>query len=76
MSELDPDLVRSYRPGGWFAVLGPQVTVLLPPSQQARVAGIWELVLDGAGFDLTLDALIAEGIRDCRPSRWSPPRRG
>ena len=55
---------RSYRPGDWFGVFGEQATVVLPPSEKARVATIWALVDDGAGFDEVLDALIADGLRD------------
>lgn len=54
----------SFRRGDWYAVLGVHATVLLPPSEKARVARIWELVDDGAGFDETLDALISDGLRD------------
>lgn len=53
-----------FAPGGWFGVIGERATVLLPPSEKARVAGIWGLVDDGAGFDETLDALISGGLRD------------
>jgi hypothetical protein len=38
--------------------------VILPPTEKARVAALWEIVDDGAGFDETLDALIAEGLRE------------
>ena len=37
--------------GGWYAVLGDRVTLLLPGEERARVAGLWELVDDGADFD-------------------------
>ena len=57
-------LSRSYRPGDWFGIFGDQATVVLPPSEKARVARIWALVDDGAGFDEVLDALIADGLRD------------
>ena len=55
---------RSYRPGDWFGIFGEQATVVLPPSEKSRVAGIWALVDDGAGFDEVLDALIADGLRE------------
>jgi FHA domain len=55
---------RSYRPGDWFGIFGERVTVVLPPSQKARVARIWALVDDGAGCEEVLDALIAEGLRE------------
>jgi hypothetical protein len=54
----------SYRDGDWFGVFGAHTVVLLPPSEKARVAAVWELVDDGAGFDETLDALISSGLRD------------
>jgi hypothetical protein len=55
---------RSYRPGDWFGIFGEQATVVLPPSEKSRVAAIWELVDEGAGFDEVLDALIASGLRE------------
>jgi hypothetical protein len=57
-------LARSYRPGDWFGIFGEQVTVVLPPSEKARVARVWGVVDDGAGFDEVLDALIADGLRE------------
>jgi hypothetical protein len=38
--------------------------VILPPTEKPRVAALWELVDGGAGFDVTLDALISGGLRD------------
>ncbi|MGI8645773.1 MAG: FHA domain-containing protein [Nocardioides sp.] len=65
MTELEATAARrSFRPGSWYAVLGERATVLLPPSEKARVAALWELVDDGAGFDEVLDALVASGLRD------------
>lgn len=58
------DATRSYRPGSWFGIFGDHATVLLPPSEKARVPGLWQLVDDGAGFDEVLDALIATGLRE------------
>ena len=55
---------RSYRPGDWFGIFGEQATVVLPPSEKSRVAALWELVDEGAGFDEVLDALIASGLRE------------
>ena len=55
---------RSYRSGAWFGVFGEHATVLLPPSEKARVARLWELVDEGAGFDEVLDALVAGGLRE------------
>ena len=57
-------VTRSYRAGDWFGIFGAEVTVVLPPTEKARVARIWSLVDDGAGFDEVLDALIADGLRD------------
>lgn len=54
----------SFRGGDWFGIFGPSATVVLPPSEKGRVAGLWELVDDGAGFDVTLDALISTGLRE------------
>lgn len=54
----------SYRGGEWFGIFGANAVVVLPPSEKARVAAVWELVDDGAGFDETLDALISSGLRD------------
>lgn len=54
----------SFRAGDWIGILGPRTVVALPPSQRARVGALWELIDDGAGFDATLDALIAGGLRE------------
>ena len=48
--------------GDWYAVVGDQVTVLLPGSQRGRVAGLWDLADSGAGADAILDALLAGGL--------------
>ena len=56
--------VRSYRPGDWFGIVGERAVVILPPTEKARVAALWELVDGGAGFDVTLDALISGGLRE------------
>jgi hypothetical protein len=58
------DSVRSYRPGDWFGIVGERAVVILPPTEKSRVAALWELVDGGAGFDVTLDALISGGLRD------------
>ena len=57
---------RSVVPGEWYAVLGDEVVVLLPPTAKARVAGVWERVDEGAGFDEVLDALVSGGLRELR----------
>ena len=66
MTETEPSAAsrRSIRPGGWFGIFGDQASVLLPPSEKHRVAALWELVDEGAGFDEVLDALLAHGLRD------------
>ncbi len=56
--------MRSYRPGDWFGIVGERAVVILPPTEKPRVAALWELVDGGAGFDVTLDALISGGLRD------------
>ena len=56
--------LRSYRPGTWFGLVGERALVALPPTEKARVTALWELVDEGAGFDITLDALISAGLRD------------
>ena len=53
---------RSVVPGEWYAVLGEEVVVLLLPARKARVAGVWDLVDEGAGFDEVLDGLISGGL--------------
>lgn len=54
---------RSVVHGEWYAVLGDEVVVLLPPAAKARVAGVWERVDAGACFDEVLDALVSGGLR-------------
>jgi hypothetical protein len=61
---LRGDSVRSYQPGDWFGIVGERAVVILPPTEKPRVASLWELVDGGAGFDVTLDALISGGLRD------------
>jgi hypothetical protein len=62
--DLTSEPVRSYRPGEWFGIVGERAVVILPPTEKPRVAALWELVDGGAGFDVTLDALISGGLRD------------
>ena len=57
-------VTRTVVPGDWYGVLGDDVIVLLPPAAKARVAGLWEAVDEGAGFDEVLDALIKDGLRE------------
>ncbi|HEU4337151.1 MAG TPA: FHA domain-containing protein [Nocardioides sp.] len=51
-----------FAPGDWYAVVGDSVTVLLPVSQRARVAALWDLADSGAAADALLDALLAGGL--------------
>jgi len=60
----DATIARSYRPGAWFGIFGDHAIVVLPPSEKGRVAQLWQLVDDGAGFDEVLDALISDGLRE------------
>jgi hypothetical protein len=48
--------------GDWYAVVGDRATVLLPGSQRGRVAALWDLADSGAGADVLLDALLADGL--------------
>ena len=64
MNHVSGNRRRSYRPGTWFGVVGDRALVALPPSEKHRVAALWELVDEGAGFDIALDALISTGLRD------------
>ncbi len=64
MTEQPTSVIWSYAPGDWYGVVGPAVTLLLPPTEKARVAQLWPLVDDGAGFDEVLDALISGGLRE------------
>jgi hypothetical protein len=59
-----PGPAWSFRRGDWFGIFGPHATVVLPPSEKHRVARLWELADDGAGFDEMLDALISAGLRE------------
>jgi hypothetical protein len=56
-------VTRTVVPGDWYGVLGDDVIVLLPPEARSRVAGLWEVVEEGAGFDEVLDAVIGGGLR-------------
>lgn len=63
MTEQRYQPARTYRPGDWFGIFGQRALVLLPSSEKARVTDLWQLVDDGADFDVLLDALIAPGLR-------------
>ena len=62
MSEMSTSAGWSYQAGAWFAVFGPQVTVLLPESERERVIRVWATVDEGGGFDQVLDGLLASGL--------------
>ncbi|GEP35752.1 hypothetical protein NSZ01_35200 [Nocardioides szechwanensis] len=59
---MSDDSVWSYRPGDWLAIFGAATTLLLPASEKARAAQLWDLVDGGAGFDQTLDWVLAPGL--------------
>jgi hypothetical protein len=63
MTDAAVGSARSYRRGSWFGILGDHASVLLPPTEKARVAALWELADEGVGFDELLDALIVDGLR-------------
>jgi hypothetical protein len=52
----------SYRPGDWLAIFGAATTLLLPASEKARAAQLWDQVDGGAGFAATLDEVLAPGL--------------
>ena len=54
----------TYRPGGWFGIIGEHLLVLLPPGMKRRATAVWEVVDDGAAFDQVLDLVISSGLRD------------
>ena len=53
---------RRFATGNWYAVVGDHVSVMLPGSERARVAPLWELADSGASADALLDALLAGGL--------------
>src|ERR1044072_6767715 len=63
---------RGGRVGGGCAARGNTVASRVPPAAKPRVAGLWETVDEGAGFDEVLDALISGGLRD--PPPFAPVR--
>ena len=59
---MTDESVWSYRPGEWLAIFGASTTLLLPASEKARAAQLWDLVDGGAGFTETLDQVLAPGL--------------
>jgi len=53
---------RTFASGDWYAVVGEQVTALIPTDARSRVAGLWDLADRGAGFEEVLDGLLADGL--------------
>ncbi len=58
----DATHTRTFTAGDWYAVVGDQVTALLPADARARVAGLWDLADGGASFEEVLDGLLADGL--------------
>lgn len=54
----------TYRPGGWFGIVGEHLLVALPPGQKRKATAVWEIVEEGAAFDQVLDVVISSGLRD------------
>lgn len=59
----DETATWSYRPGPWYAVFGPAVTVLLPGSHAGIAGELWPRVQAGADFEEVLDAVLVVGLR-------------
>ena len=53
---------RTFTAGDWYAVVGEQVTALIPTDARSRVAGLWDLADRGATFEEVLDGLLADGL--------------
>lgn len=60
---MSEQTTRSYRPGEWYAVLGDDTVLLLPPDERTRAAALWSLVDGGASTDDLVDALLSGGLR-------------
>ncbi|PVG84628.1 hypothetical protein DDE18_03230 [Nocardioides gansuensis] len=67
---------RRFAVGQWYAILGEQATILLPPQARSRVAALWELADAGAGFDELLDGLLAAGLRELSDFALAGPSDG
>ncbi|HXH78911.1 FHA domain-containing protein [Nocardioides sp.] len=53
---------RTFAAGDWYAVVGEDVTVLVPPGARSRVAELWDIADRGGSFDAVLDGLLAGGL--------------
>ncbi len=53
---------RTFAAGDWYAVVGEQVTALVPAEARERVARLWDLADGGASFEAVLDGLLADGL--------------
>ena len=53
---------RTFAAGEWYAVVGDQVTALIPADARARVAALWDLADGGASFEEMVDGLLAGGL--------------
>jgi outer membrane biosynthesis protein TonB len=52
----------TFAAGDWYAVVGEEVTVLVPPAARSRVAGLWDIADGGGSFEEVLDGLLADGL--------------
>jgi hypothetical protein len=55
-------VTRSVLPGSWYAVLGPDLVLALPPGSRELAARAWVAVDSGAGADAVLDLVLSEGL--------------
>ncbi len=53
---------RTFAAGQWYAVVGDQLTVLVPAEARSRVASVWDLADGGASFEAVLDGLLVDGL--------------
>lgn len=57
------DFARRFAPGDWYAVVGEDVTVLLPATERTRAASLWQLADAGTGAEDLLEEIVAGGLR-------------
>lgn len=55
-------MTRSVLPGSWYAVLGPDLVLALPPGSRDLAARAWAAVDAGATADAVLDLVLADGL--------------